>query len=57
VRLNAAASPSPEMQDIYNWLKVEFQPLKLKDIDENEELASLEEYDKALRDITLIKLL
>ena len=45
------------MQDIYNWLKVEFQPLKLKDIDENEELASLEEYDKALRDIALIKLL
>ena len=47
------------MQDIYNCLEVEFQrqPLKLKDIDKNEELVSLEEYDKALKDITLIKLL
>ena len=44
------------MQDIYNCLEVEFQPLKLKDINKNEELVSLEEYDKALRDITLIKL-
>ena len=42
------------MQDIYNCLEVEFQPLKLKDNDKNEELVSLEEYEEALRDITLI---
>jgi len=64
-RFNVVAAASPEMQDLYNWLEVEFHPLvlcervdlKLKDIDENEELASLKQYDKALRDITLIRLL
>jgi len=64
-RFNVVTAASPEMQDLYNWLEVEFHPLnlcekvdlKLKDIDENEELASLKQYDKALRDITLIRLL
>ena len=64
-RASLVLTDSPEMQDLYNWLGVEFHPLnlcekvdlKLKDIDKSEELASLKQFDKALRDITLIRLL
>jgi len=64
-RFNVVTAASAEMQDLYNWLEVDFHPLnlcekvdvKLKEIGESEELASLKQYDSALRDITLIRLL
>lgn len=64
-RFGVVGAAGKELQDLYNWLEVDFHPLKLcgkvderlKLVDENEEFAPIRQYTEALRDMTLIRLL
>jgi translation initiation factor 3 subunit A len=60
--LQAATSP---LQDLYQWLEVDFHPLKLCDrvqttlkfVENSEDMSLLQQYLPALREITLVRLL
>ncbi|KAL3269582.1 hypothetical protein HHI36_008646 [Cryptolaemus montrouzieri] len=63
VRVNVVALATPQLQELYNWLEVEFHPLLLcsrvqmviKSIMQ-EENSPLQQYIKALQDVTLVRL-
>jgi len=65
VRFGVVTAASPELQDLYGWLEVDFHPLslcnkmdhKLKLFEEDPEYASLAMYAPPLRDMTLVRLL
>lgn len=65
VRFGVVTAASPELQDLYNWLEVDFHPLslckkvddKLKLFDESSDFSSLTMYSPPLRDMTLVRLL
>jgi len=65
VRFGVVTAASPELQDLYNWLEVDFHPLslckkvdaKLKLFEENSDFTSLVMYSPPLRDMTLVRLL
>merc|ERR1739838_787601 len=65
VRFGVVGAAGAQMQDLYNWLEVDFHPLqlcnkvddKLKLIEESEEFSSIKQYTEPLRDMTLIRLL
>ncbi|KAJ8984994.1 hypothetical protein NQ317_016905 [Molorchus minor] len=63
VRVNVINLASPQLQDLYNWLEVEFHPLLLcsrihKVIQslQAEENSPLQQYIPALQDVTLVRL-
>merc|ERR1719495_2200581 len=65
VRFGVVGAAGKELQDLYNWLGVDFHPLtlcgkvdeRLKFIDENEDFSSIKQYTEPLRDMTLVRLL
>merc|ERR1719370_2868976 len=65
VRFGVVGAAGKELQDLYNWLEVDFHPLtlcgkvdeRLKFIDENEDFSSIKQYTEPFRDMTLIRLL
>merc|ERR1712212_954796 len=65
VRFGVVGAAGKELQDLYNWLEVDFHPLtlcgkvdeRLKFIDENEDFSSIKQYTEPLRDMTLVRLL
>merc|ERR1719167_506982 len=65
VRFGVVAGASSQLQDLYNWLEVEFDPLRLckkvderlNMIEENEDFAPIRQYTEPFRDMTLIRLL
>ena len=65
VRFGVVAGASPQLQDLYNWLEVDFHPLhlcnkvdeRLKMIETSEEFAPIKQYTEPFRDMTLIRLL
>ncbi|XP_074031572.1 eukaryotic translation initiation factor 3 subunit a isoform X2 [Leptinotarsa decemlineata] len=63
VRVNVVNLASPQLQDLYNWLEVEFHPLllckRVHDVInslEAEENSALQQYIGALQDVTLVRL-
>ncbi|XP_012284100.1 eukaryotic translation initiation factor 3 subunit A [Orussus abietinus] len=63
VRLNVVSLASPQLQDLYSWLEVEFDPLKLCGrVDaviqalQADETSPLLQYIRALQDVTLVRL-
>merc|ERR1739838_1019099 len=65
VRFGVVGAAGAQMQDLYNWLEVDFHPLqlcnkvddKLKLIEESEEFSAIKQYTEPFRDMTLIRLL
>merc|ERR1712088_991630 len=65
VRFGVVGAAGKELQDLCNWLEVDFHPLtlcgkvdeRLKFIDENEDFSSIKQYTEPLRDMTLVRLL
>merc|ERR1712050_259622 len=65
VRFGVVGAAGKELQDLYNWLEVDFHPLtlcakvneRLNFIDENEDFSSIRQYTEPLRDMTLVRLL
>jgi len=65
VRFGVVGAAGKELQDLYNWLEVDFHPLnlcakvdeKLKFIDESEDFSAIKQYTEPLRDMTLVRLL
>ena len=65
VRFGVVQAATPQVQDIYQWLEVDFHPLKLcrriekgmKFIEEAEDFSNLTQYVPALKDVTLVRLL
>merc|ERR1712212_664872 len=65
VRFGVVGAAGKELQDLYNWLEVDFHPLtlcgkvdeRLKLIEENEDFSSIKQYTEPLRDMTLVRLL
>merc|ERR1712240_395439 len=65
VRFGVVGAAGKELQDLYNWLEVDFHPLtlcakvdeRLNFIDENEDFSSIRQYAEPLRDMTLVRLL
>merc|ERR1719435_525634 len=65
VRFGVVGAAGKELQDLYNWLEVDFHPLtlcgkvdeRLKFIDENEDFSSIKQYTGPFRDMTLVRLL
>uniref|UniRef100_V5GT97 Eukaryotic translation initiation factor 3 subunit A n=1 Tax=Anoplophora glabripennis TaxID=217634 RepID=V5GT97_ANOGL len=63
VRVNVINLASPQLQDLYNWLEVEFHPLllcnRVHDVIvslQSEENSPLQQYIPALQDVTLVRL-
>ncbi|XP_064074354.1 eukaryotic translation initiation factor 3 subunit A isoform X2 [Vanessa tameamea] len=64
VRLNVVALASPQLQQLYNWLEVEFDPLTIchnvhtviKSLQEDPN-SSLAQYTTALTDVALVRLI
>lgn len=63
VRVNVVHLASPQLKDLYNWLEVEFHPLLLCERVQtvingihSEEGSLLQQYTKALQDVTLVRL-
>lgn len=63
VRVNVINLASPQLQDLYNWLEVEFHPLLLcsriqsvTQAIQAEEGSMLQQYIPALQDVTLVRL-
>ena len=62
VRFGVVAGASPQLQDLYNWLEVDFHSLtlckkvdeRLKMIESSDEFSPIKQYVKPFRDITLI---
>lgn len=64
VRVNVVTLASKQLQDLYNWLEVEFHPLLLCErvntvIEalQSDENTSLQQYIPALQDVTLVRLI
>ncbi|KAJ8878273.1 hypothetical protein PR048_018850 [Dryococelus australis] len=64
LRLNVVSLASPQLQELYLWLEVEFHPLLLcKRVNEvtqrlaEEDGAPLQQYVRALQDVTLVRLI
>merc|ERR1711892_739802 len=65
VRFGVVVAAGKELQDLYNWLEVDFHPLnlcakvdeKLKFIDESDDFSPIKQYTEPLRDMTLVRLL
>merc|ERR1712123_63191 len=65
VRFGVVVAAGKELQDLYNWLEVDFHPLnlcakvdeKLKFIDESDDFSPIKRYTEPLRDMTLVRLL
>ncbi|XP_067012039.2 eukaryotic translation initiation factor 3 subunit A [Anabrus simplex] len=64
VRMNVVALASPQLQDLYNWLEVEFHPLllcsRVHSVIEQlqaDEGSPLQQYVDALQDVTLVRLI
>lgn len=63
VRVNVVNLASPQLQELYNWLEVDFHPLllcsRVQSVIEylcNEENSPLQQYVPALQDVTLVRL-
>merc|ERR1719412_3426014 len=64
-RFGVVQAAVPQVQDMYNWLEVEFHPLKLcsrmetsiKFVEEAEELSHLADYLPSVKEVTLVRLL
>ncbi|XP_057654907.1 eukaryotic translation initiation factor 3 subunit A [Diorhabda carinulata] len=63
VRVNVVNLASPQLQELYNWLEVDFHPLllcqRVHEVIvslESEDNSSLEQYVPALQDVTLVRL-
>ncbi|KAK9890722.1 hypothetical protein WA026_012070 [Henosepilachna vigintioctopunctata] len=63
VRVNVVSLATPQLQDLYSWLEVEFHPLLLSSrvqtviqLIQQEENSPLQQYVKALQDVTLVRL-
>ncbi|KAL1498328.1 hypothetical protein ABEB36_009141 [Hypothenemus hampei] len=64
VRVNVVNLATPQLQDIYNWLEVDFDPLSLcsrmnnviQAIQSDENDVGLQQYIPALQDVTLVRL-
>ncbi|XP_063232986.1 eukaryotic translation initiation factor 3 subunit A [Bacillus rossius redtenbacheri] len=64
VRVNVVSLASPQLQDLYLWLEVEFDPLLLckrvhgatRRLADEEGGAHLQQYVRALQDVTLVRL-
>jgi len=64
VRMNVVNLAAPHLQDLYNWLEIDFDPLNLCsrvqsviDIINNDEHSQLQQYVAALKDVTLVRLI
>jgi len=65
VRVNVVNLATPHLQDLYQWLEVEFDPLNLcprvqsviQHIKDDEGSAALQQYTPALQDVTLVRLI
>jgi len=65
VRFGVVTAASPELQNLYNWLEVDFHPLsltrkvdqQLKSFESMPEFAALTQYSAPLRDMTLVRLI
>ena len=64
-RFGVVQAATPQVQDLYQVLEVDFHPLKLcrrvekgvKFVEESEDLAALAQYMPAIKDVTLVRLL
>ncbi|XP_060527772.1 eukaryotic translation initiation factor 3 subunit A [Cylas formicarius] len=64
VRVNVVNLATPQLQDLYRWLEVEFDPLNLssrvhsviEQIQADENSSALQQYIPALQDVTLVRL-